>query len=926
MRLDDADGWPLIQPGSKADTTLRLKPGDYRMILLPQPVENRAVTVLHRIEKPIDRTGHGPFDLPFGAEADNRWLEPEGTQAREPDRWRFTLPAPATVTLSINAGMRAVISGGDAGAERAAITGTPWHGKLTAGAYVVEAMSAAPNNRVDYGITLDTEELVAGQKRTVTAPAELKLSLGGDRQIELASFGSTDVAARLFDASGRQVAANDDRDNDWNFAIAGRFPPGLYTLKVDPVGAKSADTEVTLTEPEEVTEPVLAFDRSALFADGRIHIVPLPESRQGSLLLISADSAVAVGLALEAKDGGGAWQTLDATSGAAPYLALPRGNAPGRTYRARVWAIDGGKSPIELVASAAEPSSVSESALAAGLTLPTVKLGMRAMGAAAVNLTQPGLLTVTDAQATLRSSGVPEHRLAHDPTGALVAPGTTIWLTDRAAGKIAAKRVDLATGPARLTLDRGTPLAIPIAGSDQPSLWRIEGQGGQPGIAVAGADAKPTPPLMAAGQDNGAVAGAISFAPAGLQKPVLKLWAASEGYEPLPVTIERIGFAAPHKMKAVAGITDGMLAAHEAVEVALPSGSKRLSLTLPAETAAVLLKGAEPQRLIRSTGGSADIVESEADILLLLGTGEAPAPFSLAIETLAGPGSLTLAPGSVLARYSAVPQILHLAVAEGALAPLRAAGAVRQLTAIDADGQVTRGKAARAGAGSRIDLSVGPGLTALGLDGAGPAAAPAQEIDPPADLALAGSRMAVRLKPGPARLVHVETDAPIVLRGPASIGLFAAGAALNLVQGANQPLDLDLAAAGSDKLSGTARFEAIPPLPIKDGLGAKFRLPPGQSRLFSFTLAEERTIGVGVRASVDIASCRLLSEAGEELGSGLVQMHTLKPGTYLLAVDVPADGVAVDIEPALVGVTLPDKGPPDAVKADYLALVAPAQK
>ena len=85
-------------------------------------------------------------------------------------------------------------------------------------------------------------------------------------------------------------------------------------------------------------------------------------------------------------------------------------------------------------------------------------------------------------------------------------------------------------------------------------------------------------------------------------------------------------------------------------------------------------------------------------------------------------------------------------------------------------------------------------------------------------------------------------------------------------------------------------------------------------------------IGVGVRASVDIASCRLLTAAGEEIGRGLVHMHMLKPGTYLLAVDVPADGVAVDIEPALVGLTPPDKGPPDEVKAQYLALTGAQAK
>jgi uncharacterized protein len=927
MRLDDADGWPLLEPGGKADAELRLKSGDYHMILLPQPVENRAVTILHRVEKPVERSGHGPFDLAFGTEQENRWLEPDAGQKREPDRWRFTLPAPATATVTIDAGMRALITGPGGTEERVAITGTPWQGKLPAGSYVIEAMSAAPNNRVDYGLKIETEELVAGQKRAVTAPTTIKLSLGSDRQIELSSFGATDVAGRLYDSAGHLVATNDDRDNDWNFAIAGHFPPGAYTLRIDPVGGKSADTEIALSESEEIAEPALAFDQPAKFEDGKLHIVPLPESKPGTLLLIGADAAVPVGLTLEAKDGTGDWRGIDATTGMQPYLALPRGDAAGRNYRARVWAVDRGKTPITLTATAAMPGTASEAALAAGLALPALKLGGQNLGAIAITLARPGLLQLAETEATLRSSGTAEHRLAHDQSGAIVAPGSTVWLTDRQPGKIAARRIDPAAGPTRLTLDRDGPLKLPIATSDQPAFWRIEGQGGQPGIAVASADAKDAPPLMAAGVDNGAIAGAIAFAPAGLGKPVLKLWPAGSGLDALPVTIERIGFATPKKLTVAAGITDGTLAAHAALQLGLPAGRKRLSLTLPAETAAVLIKDGTPQRLLRSAGGTADIVETEADTVLLLAPNSNEAPYSLAIETLSGPGALILAPGGLLTRYSPVSQMLHLSIAEGEPAALRMAGAVRQVIAIDAAGQITRGADARAGKGSQIDIEVKHGLSALALDGpAGAAVAPDHEVTPPASLALEGKRMAIRLPAGPTRLVHVETEAPIVLRGSSMPALFAAGAALNLVQGAKQALDLSLESASAGPLTGTARFEIVAPLPIQDGLGPKLRLPPGQSRLFSFTLPEERAIGVGVRASIDIANCRLLTEAGEELGTGLVQMQTLKAGNYLLAVDVPVDGVAVDIEPALVGATPPGKGPPDAVKADYLALVAPPQR
>jgi uncharacterized protein len=927
MRLDDAEGWPLLAPGSAAETQLKLRPGDYQMILLPEPVENRAVTLLHRVEKPAERSGHGPFDAAFATDLENRWMEPEAGQKREPDRWRFTLPAPAKLTLSIGSGMKAVLTGPGEGKDRAALTDAPWTGALPAGDYVVEAMSDAPNNRVDYALHLETEELVAGQRRSIQAPAELKVSLGADRQVELASFGASDVRGRLYDAAGKLVASNDDRDNDWNFAIAGRFAPGLYTLRIDPVGAKTANTEIALTQPEEVAEPAIAFDAATPYADSRIHVVPLPDSKPGSLLLVGAEAPVPVGLALEAKDGSGAWQRLAATTGIAPYLAVPRGTATGRLYRARVWSVDHGKTPISLTASAASPATASESSLASGVALAPLKLGGRQVAALAVTLDHPGVLQLAEIPVGLGWAGSAETGLGHDPSGSLVAPGTNLWLVDREPRKLVAKRVDPTAAPVRVTLDAGTVLQLPLAEDrDHLALWRAEGQGGQPGIAVIADGGSKL--LMAAGADTGALATSIAFAPAGLAKPVLKLWQAGIEQDGLPVTVTRIGFAAPRRLAATIGVTDGKLAKREAVELDLPAGPKRLALTVPAEAAIVLLKAGVPDRLIRSAGTAPELIETEAEAALILNTQDAEAPFTASVEPIAAVAA-ALAPGQMLTRYGAVSAVLHLSAAQGDKLALRSAGAIRQVTAIDAAGHVTRGASAQAGAGSLIDVEVKPGLAALALDAVADAPVkPDKDVTAPSSLALEGKHMALRLAAGPARLIHVETESPIVLRGRSAAAptLFAAGAQLNLVLGEGKTGDLEIEPAGGGVLSGTARFEAVAPTPITDGLGPKLRVPPGQSRLFSFTLKDKQAIGVGVRASVDIASCRLLTAAGEEIGRGLVYMNTLAPGTYLLAVDVPADAVAVDIEPALVGLTPPGKGPPDDVKAEYLALTGAQQK
>jgi hypothetical protein len=129
-----------------------------------------------------------------------------------------------------------------------------------------------------------------------------------------------------------------------------------------------------------------------------------------------------------------------------------------------------------------------------------------------------------------------------------------------------------------------------------------------------------------------------------------------------------------------------------------------------------------------------------------------------------------------------------------------------------------------------------------------------------------------------------------------------------------------LRAAGDGPLSGIAEASLIDIAPIGEGLGPKVRLTPGASRLYSFNIKDERDIGVGVRGAVDSAHCRVLDSQGHPVGSGVVQMLHLKAGTYLLAVDAPAEGNAIEVQPALVGVTAPDGSPPDEVKRVYLSL------
>jgi len=57
---------------------------------------------------------------------------------------------------------------------------------------------------------------------------------------------------------------------------------------------------------------------------------------------------------------------------------------------------------------------------------------------------------------------------------------------------------------------------------------------------------------------------------------------------------------------------------------------------------------------------------------------------------------------------------------------------------------------------------------------------------------------------------------------------------------------------------------------------------------------------------------------GRVLGEGVVQMPTLEPGEYVLAVRVPPDSPPVRIRPVLAGTEPPDTGPPMEVVRRYL--------
>ena len=108
-RLEDADGWPIESPNIRADITRTFEPGDYRLVLLPEDVMTRRVTVLERIAEPLHFVGHGPHQLPLDRQVEHVWVQASVGGQEPPDVWEFSMPAAAGAQIDLSAEMTGVL-------------------------------------------------------------------------------------------------------------------------------------------------------------------------------------------------------------------------------------------------------------------------------------------------------------------------------------------------------------------------------------------------------------------------------------------------------------------------------------------------------------------------------------------------------------------------------------------------------------------------------------------------------------------------------------------------------------------------------------------------------------------------------------------------------------------------------------------------
>ena len=940
LRLEDAYGWPQFAPVLDGDIRGELAPGDYRLIVLPQTSEARVLTRLDLVATQKHYAGHGPHRIALETRIAHTWREPAKGKARVPDQWEFDLPALADLVISLDNEMEAtLVNVADLKKVVAQIEAKRvWNGRLPAGRYRVLARHSRSNNHVPYTLQISSVQLLAGLSREVIAPLVIPVSVGADGLVELQSFGHSDVRARLLDASGNQVAQNDDRPDDWNFHIAQRLRPGEYQLMVDPVNERQASTTVFMRAPGEVAEKPLALGSNADIKDEQVHIFPLPIPADRNLLLASAQSSDTVGLALEGNSGQGesaqGWVSLGTTLAKNPYLALPLGVERYRAYRLRVWSADRRSLKIRVRAVAAMLAATSESQwLRGGVSLARVDEARSDLRVAMIVLSSPGTFRLKGDLAGLQWSDTSSCAEQIGSNAVIGASGKMLWLASGQAKdeSLAPERLRLPTGEnesLRLELLPGREGSIDMQlNSVGPSLVLTQARAGQPGIAM---NAKREPNTM------GLVSGeAVSVAQPGASGSAY-VWNASSSSEPLELDVRQAPLRRVANRSLGMGGSDGTLGARTALPITLPGGSLRVRLSLSAMSAAVFLKRG---KIMSTHWSGADTLQetvlTDADEMWLLNAESFDTHYGLEIAPGAGEAEPALKPGELLERNVSTAGRLRVPVeiqkTDSNQFHLHVSGNAQSLW-LENGGRIAGGDDIVIRDSGVLWLQHQPGILVAWLEAPATQGTPGfaewfksfQEtaVKPPQSVSLKGKTQVLNFKPERTTMLHVRTSVPVVTHyivdgQPPRTEAHLQGANINLFAPAGSSR-LVLRAVGADSLSGVATVLATDAGSLSEGAGTEILLAPGSARLFTFELKQQSQVGIGVRASSDIVHSVLYNERGAVQAQGVVQMPTLSPGRYYLAIEAPADTAPILVQPIVFGLKTPDTRPPYEILRRYV--------
>ena len=972
FRLEDAEGWPAGAPIAEGEARFELAPGDYRLILLPQPVEARAVVAIARLPESAEPgTERAPAKevrtLALGEAVEAVWHEP-ATDRRREDRFRFRLPATTVVAVVLTPEMEGELVRLAGPADNAQSESPlrleprrPFHRELARGEYELRLRAARRDEGRPYIVRVVPDDWVDGVRRAISPPGDLFLAVGEEAIVELASFGGRDLRARLFDLAGVELAAADDRPGDWNFLLTRRLSPGRYRLRVEAApGRRDGELERSELGMRVLAERALPARTVSAGGDGgaftvelesEVVVLPLTLAAGAEIVAVGSLADESVGIEIEELQGE-SWCVVASGSGrqAQVVLPLPRDL---QAVRLRLSSLDRRAVSARVTLFAGPIGHRSEAELARGFDLARLPGVEPPIAAALVDLEAPGCFRRLEEGALLQALAPGSPFLAAAPV--LAAVGLSIPLArplgDGVSPRVVARRGRVGEGePLALSLPSAAPVVCDVADGGA-AIVEVVASSGEPVVAfVAEEGALSGSTALAGGGGSRALAAAV----AGRGRTV-ELWNATPG----AVEARLDGWLAREARAEAPGAGSGSsvaltwpLAPGTVLPLALPSGVKGLSLGVARGGVALVARGPIAEAVVwAGDDAKQERLVTAADRLWLFGpresrsSGEAPSQtpeglISVAIEPAAAMAPATLDGGRFERRFLhagdlrlELPPRLPSATAGATLEADRIlVDGASEIVLLGADGSLARGgELAWPASGGSLRLAHGPGLVTVVSRAATPATAAtgeAQEIAPPAVVALSGAAQQFLISSPQRALLALRSASPLAValfsdgdEAPRAEATFASAARFDAIVPAGSAR-LALRGVAGEALAGSALLTSSPLSPLAEGLGAERLLTAGESVAFAFRVARRAPIGVGVRSDRAGVAATLFDGAGRELDRGVVIWRELPPGEYALVVAAPDDAPPARFRPALVGTMPPGDGPPRAEIERFLALAA----
>ncbi|MBN1757154.1 MAG: hypothetical protein JW863_02485 [Chitinispirillaceae bacterium] len=341
VRLDDADGWPVVTPLSSGNISQKLSPGNYRFVSVPQPRKTLRIARLTRKTQPVSYEGKGPHRLVLNNPAGSVWMEESGGEKkgkRLPAVYVVSLPAPARCRLTLTEGFTAAVCRGKHGD-----TVLTWKATmdtlLPMGTFNCLVLADKQQNNAEYTIGIATETLMAGMHTPVSDDTKnITLSAGKPGVFELYSQGTADVAAKLFKGK-RLIAANDDAPNDWNFRITKMLMPGTYTLKISHASGGEVAATVRMAALADTVHPTWECNTlRKMDLGGKLHRVPLRIDSTADILHLAIGGTSISGCQVQRIARDGTEQFCGASNGKSVALSIPV--EPANRYAVYFWSVD----------------------------------------------------------------------------------------------------------------------------------------------------------------------------------------------------------------------------------------------------------------------------------------------------------------------------------------------------------------------------------------------------------------------------------------------------------------------------------------------------------------------------------------------------------------------------------------------------------